>query len=281
MSFADQIIQHADKLPTLPTAVMKLSQLIADQQSSAGDFEKVIKPDPALTANLLRIANSAFFSARIEITSVRQSITRLGVKRVYELATSAGFAKVIPEFLPGYRIKSNSFWRHCVAVAIISEHLAQELKFGQIDFIFTAGLLHDIGKMAIGGFIEKNLKHFKPIIRGSESTFIEAERQVLGTDHAEIGIRLAKKWNLPEAIGLVIRWHHTPNSVDNAKHQRLIDLIHFSNNLAHTLGYGADMGELARYDSPEAAKRLGVSLESVERVATDTIEEIEEMSKNF
>jgi c-di-GMP-related signal transduction protein len=108
MSFADQIIQHADKLPTLPTAVMKLSQLIADQQSSAGDFEKVIKPDPALTANLLRIANSAFFSARIEITSVRQSNTPRAQARL-RTGHQCRFRQGHPRIPARLRIKSNSF----------------------------------------------------------------------------------------------------------------------------------------------------------------------------
>src|SRR5690606_4589431 len=117
-----------------------------DPRTSVKDLEEVIRPDLALTANLLHVANSALFRGRVEVAAVREAVVRLGVRQVLGVAASAHFRRVIPERLAGYEIDAHAFWVHGVAVATLAERLRRHLGGGGTEHAFTAGLLHDVGK---------------------------------------------------------------------------------------------------------------------------------------
>lgn len=282
----EQVLTKIDNLPTLPTAVAQLSKLIASPTASAKDFEKVIKPDPSLTANLLRLANSAYFGLRREVTSVKQAITLLGNKRVFEIAASAGFSKIIPPLLPGYNIRSSDFWLHSIAVAVLSERLASLLRIPAPGLLFTAGLLHDIGKLAIGSFLEDEHNDLVEKLSRDDCSFSEAEHSLLGTDHCEVGEEISKRWDLPDSVSWTARWHHFPTEIAEIAEIKemdtsLVDLVHLADAISHMFGYGADVGELARSINPIVAQRRGLDLHSIEIVGADTEEQIKEMGELF
>jgi putative nucleotidyltransferase with HDIG domain len=274
------ILSRVKALPTLSATALRLSELARDPRSSAVDFERAIKPDPALTANLLRIANSAYFGLRNRVESVKQAVTVLGLRRVSEMAAAAAFAPVIPARLPGYDIEASAFWLHSVAVAVLSERLAAELKLARPDLTFTAGLLHDLGKLAIGTFVSQESGEILGRVRGGLA-FASAEREVLGVDHAQVGALVAEAWRLPAAIGTVARWHHAPDDVPEGVERPLVDLVHAADGLAHALGLGADVGELARRVAHGAEARLGIRARRLERVAGDSLDAIREMAGLF
>ncbi|MEJ2389245.1 MAG: HDOD domain-containing protein [Chromatiaceae bacterium] len=170
----------------------------------------MITHDPALTTNLLRLANSAFFGRPRQVTSVRQAVTFLGTKRVVEVALAAAFSGVLPEALPGYGIQAATFWRHCVAVAVLSERIADDRALSKDCDGFTCGLLHDIGKLVTSAYLARQTGEIMESIWGQRQVFIVAEHQILGADHAEIGAAVAEKWNLPEAVCAVVRWITPP-----------------------------------------------------------------------
>ncbi|NLH49747.1 MAG: HDOD domain-containing protein [Myxococcales bacterium] len=275
-----QMLSRLQSLPTLPGAVSQLSRLLADEDSDAADFEAVIKPDPALTANLLRLSNSAYFGRRTEIASVRQAIAVLGLRRVFELAAGVGFARAVPAYLPGYRLRAADFWRHSAAVAVLAERLARRIGLHKLDFVFTAGLLHDIGKLVIGAFLEEGFAEIRPLLDEESRTFLDAERTILQTDHTVVGELLARHWQLPETIVQTVRWHHEPERGD-APIRQLNDLVHMANGLAHSLGYGCDTGELSRREDPQAGLRLGLQVRTLEAVAAESAGAIEEMCGSF
>jgi len=276
----EKILKKIDSLPTLPTAVAQLSRLIASPTASAKDFEAVIKPDPSLTANLLRLANSAYFGLRREVTSVKQAITLLGNKRVFEIAASAGFSKIIPANLPGYRIQSADFWLHSIAVAVLSERLAAELRVKAPGLLFTAGLLHDLGKLAIGSFLEEEESALLDRLSNEDVAFSTAEKELLGTDHCEVGAELGQQWDLPDAVIWTARWHHQPSEAGDSD-SVLVDLVHLADAMAHMFGYGADVGGLSRTVDKEVASRLGFDVHSIEAVSSETESQIREMGDMF
>lgn len=275
----DMIVSRLKQLPTLSTATVRLADLARDERSGAADFEKVIRPDPALTANLLRIVNSAYFGLRSRAESVRQAVTLLGLRRTSEVAAAAGFAPIIPARLPGYEVDSATFWLHSVAVAVLSERLAIELSVTRPDLTFTAGLLHDLGKLAIGVFVAESSGEILAKVRGGRP-FVSAERDVLGVDHGEVGEAVAKAWKLPEAVEDAARWHHAPGRAPE-RNRRLVDLVHLADALAHALGLGADAGELARTVDAGAESRLDVRARRLERVAGSSLDEIRDMARLF
>jgi putative nucleotidyltransferase with HDIG domain len=276
---SELVLAKVKKLPTFSTTLVRLWAVSKDERSGAADFEKVVRPDPALTANLLRVANSAYFGLRCKAESVRQAVSLLGVKRVCEVAATVSFAPVIPERLPGYDVPATAFWTHCVAVAVYAERLAQELRTSSPDLLFTAGLLHDIGKLAAGSFVAGDQGQILEKVRAGE-TFIDAERQVLGLDHGELGAMMAQGWSLPPAVGAAARFHHRPAAAPEPDRQ-LVALVHAADALAHSMGFGADSGELARKVDGRLEELLGVKPRRLEAVAGGALEAIKDMTSLF
>ena len=274
----ERIVARLKQLPALSATAVRLTALARDDRSGAADFEQVIRIDPALTANLLRLVNSAYFGLRSRAETVRQAVTYLGLKRTSEVAMAAGLAPVIPPVLPGYDVDAPTFFLHCTAVAILSERLARELRRTRADLTFTAGLLHDVGKLAIGVFVAEESGRILGGVYQSGKSFVESEREVLGTDHGAVGEAVARNWSLPPAVGIVARWHHSPGSAPPGPEGDLVALVHLADALAHTLGLGADAGELARVVDPAVEVRLGVKATRLERVASESLNEIKELA---
>ncbi len=275
------MIAKIKDLPSISNVVVKLSQLLNDENSSSADFEKVIRHDPSLTTNLLRIANSAFFGCPREVRSVRQAITLMGVERVFEVATSASLMKILPSKIPGYEVEAESFWKHCISVAILGEKLTVELGIKAPDLAYTAGLLHDIGKLAVGSFLGDQLENMQNHIFNGPMTMLEVERELLGTDHCEVGSALAQIWNLPPQIALAARWHHDPLQAPAGVDTTLLDLIHVANAASHMLGYGADVAELHRRLEQGVLKRMGLKVQRMEFVVSESLEQIQALGEIF
>lgn len=266
----ERIVTRLQSLPTLPVVVIRLMALLKDERASASDFERAVKPDAALTTNLLRAANSAHYRGVSPCTTVAQAIARVGTKRVFEVAASAAFQRVLPPTIPGYRISSSAFWMHCVAVAVLSERLAREAHFACAPGAFTAGLLHDLGKLVIGDFLAEEGESLLARLQQDDLTFVSAEHAALGTDHALVGLEVARRWNLPDEVAQVARWHHEPTEAAG----ELVAVVHVANALAHSFGYGTDSGELHRSLSPAAVARLGLRQSQLERVVSQSFDEI-------
>lgn len=275
----DMVLSGIQSLPTISPVLTRVLDLANDIDASASDMEHVIQSDPALTANLLRIANSAYYGVSREIVSVRQAVVLLGTRKVAETAVSAAFASVIPDYIPGYQIGAPEFWRHCIAVAVFTDRLASAIRLPQTESAFTSGVLHDIGKLVSGLLLAPECSRVIAWMNAHQSGFNEAERQVLGMDHAEIGATLARAWNLPESVCAAVRWHHEPDRA--VEHQQLVTLVHVADCLAHMLGFGTDVGELSRTVAPHALERLGIPLRELERHACDTFDPIAELSSHF
>ena len=276
----EKVLAQVKVLPTLSAASMRLAELARDPRSGAADFEKVIRPDPALTANLLRVSNSAYFGLRGRVESVRQAITLLGLKRVSEVAAAAALGPVIPARLPGYEVEASTFWLHSVAVAVLAERLAEELGMKRPELTFTAGLLHDVGKLAVCAFVAVEAVPILEAVRGGLA-FVAAERAVLGIDHGELGGKVAEAWSLPAAVADAARWHHEPAGAPATVDRVLVDLVHAADALAHALGLGTDAGELARTVDGEVEERLGVTARRLEHVAGESLDQISELARLF
>lgn len=273
------ILASIKKLPTFSPTVARLAQLADDAEAGPGEYEAVVEVDPALTANVLRMANSAHFGFSRRIANVREAITLLGTRRMFELGVMAAMQAVVPPTLPGYEIDSSIYWCHSVAVAVLAERIAKERKVAPSSLTFTAGLLHDIGKLVISSFLAASKEPLKGALACADASLPTCEHDLLGVDHAEIGAELAEGWNLPQEVVGVIAHHHRPSEVNGRAGEPVVDLVHAADCLSHTLGFGADVGQLQRRVDEEAIARLGLRQSDLDHAASRALPEIEGLAQ--
>lgn len=270
MSLASEIVGRIETIGTVPTAVAQVFGLVNDPKTTMADFERVVRPDVGLTANLLRCANSAYYRASREITSVRDAIARMGMRRVFEVAAGASFAKAVPAVLTGYGTPSASYWEHSIAVAVLADRIGREAGFTYPDLAFTAGLLHDLGKIVVSGWLDANPALQVPV---GGLTTVELEHELLGATHAEFGEALCQKWNLPRDIGGAARWHHAAGDAPSATLRYLATVIQVADEAAHAAGFGE--GLESQQLQVEALERLSLTAERVQSLVEASKPEIE------
>lgn len=281
MSAVTDILRKARKIPAMPAAVARLFAMAQDDRSNSLDFERVLKADVALSANLLRLANSPIVGRASKVTDVRTAVTVLGIRRVCEMAASAHLLRVISQPLIGYDMSAQAFWTHCSAVGLLSEALAKELRLQHVGMAFTCGLLHDIGKLAIALACEETQVELRVSFDANAEQFIEAERKAFATDHVEVGEALAQRWRLPEPVILAVRWHHLPDACPSEEARQAADVVHVADAMSHALGFGTDAGGLARALSSDSCERLGVTVQRLELVASDSMAAIQAAAEVF
>lgn len=216
----------AKTLPSLPLTVVALGEAVQDERCTVDRILGILSKDPSLSATLLRLANSALYAGEGSIQDLRSAVLRLGFDAVANLGTGAA---VIRTLKGGAHLDALRLWQHSVAVGLTAKGTCILAKrHGQAETAFLTGLLHDIGKIALDTcFPEAYTGVLARVAEGA--TFVEAEREVLGLDHAEAGALLAADWSFPTAIVEVIRDHHDPKPGDF-----LPNLIHLADLLVRT-----------------------------------------------
>ena len=149
----NQIASLLKAFPSMPGAAVKLLALIDDPEVNVARIEKILRQDAGLTANLLKLANSAYFGIPSKVGSVRQAVLLLGLKRLIQMVIASCVSAIMDKTVPGYDLPPGELWRHSLAVTVAAEGLVKELKVEHADEIFTAALLHDIGKLVLGEFV--------------------------------------------------------------------------------------------------------------------------------
>lgn len=266
-----QLVDSLESIGTIPTAAAQVFGLINDPKAVLSDFERVLRPDVGLTANLLKSANSAYFRASREITSVKDAIGRMGLRRTFEVVASASFAKTIPPRLRGYELEADAYWSHSIAVAVLSDRIGRAVGFTYPDLAFTAGLLHDLGKVVIASWLDGS-GGLMPVPAGS-FTHVEGERSLLGFDHVEAGEALALKWNLPKDLAAATRWHHDPSSAPTATQRYFATVIQVADLASSAAGHPDGDDAL----DPSSLERLSLDAAKLAALVEDAKPEIARM----
>lgn len=235
----------AKTLPSLPLTVVALGEAVQDDRCTVDRILAILSKDPPLSAALLRLANSALYAGEGSVADLRTAILRLGFDAIANLGTGAA---VIRTLRGGTHLDAVRLWQHSVAVGLTAKGICKVARrHGQVETAFLSGLLHDIGKIALDTWFPEAYRGVLDRVAEGSAFFVEAERDLLGMDHAEAGSLLAADWRFPETIVEVIRDHHDPKSGDF-----LPNLIHLSDLLVRT-----------RIPMGPADERLSFSLESL------------------
>ena len=191
---------NLDQLPTLPEVMIRILQAVDDEATSASELSLILEQDHAITARLLRLANSAFYGFPSHIESVQRAVVLIGYHEVKMLALATSVFDTFRQ-LRQYAIDPHDFWMHSLGTAKGAAHLATELRLNcPPQTCFTAGLLHDMGKYALAAVLGKTYKHIITEAKERQTLVKEAELRILNTTHAEVGSWLAEQWNFPETL---------------------------------------------------------------------------------
>lgn len=232
------IVAATGELPALPSTIARLLGLLDDELASAESVLEVIGCDPALTANLLKLCNSAYYGLRRQVGTVQEALVMLGNRTVVSLAFAASLGDVLRGPLAGYRLERDTLWRHSLAVAIGAAHLADAHGDRALrERAFTAGLVHDIGKLVLNAPLKSKLQQLPQTTDPDE--LLRGERDILGFDHAEAGRALAEAWNLPADLVTVIGGHHGPGPFGPEPRAVLLRAVVAANLIACGAGFGA------------------------------------------
>jgi putative nucleotidyltransferase with HDIG domain len=205
----DSIVASLAGLPPFPEVARRVLDLSRDPDASNKEIAEVIKYDDAITANCLKLCNSSYYSLSVKVFSMTQAVNMLGLKNIIMIALAStkslsAFAKAQQK----YCLTKGELWRHSVTTAIISQLLLKRSKVDEDSILFTAALLHDFGKIVLDQYMEGNIDNLIELTQKEGLSLIEAEKQVFGIDHAELGGLIAEEWKFPTMLVNSIRNHH-------------------------------------------------------------------------
>lgn len=251
-----ELIAKIDDLPPMPDIAIKLIELAGDDDVDMGKVAAMISRDPAMTASLLKVCNSSFYGFSNKISSIQQAASLFGLKKILQMAVMVLSSKYLAAKTKGYDLDEGDLWKHSFITATAAEKLASKVRYRDAGMAFTAGLLHDIGKLIIHEYVGDKLAEIREEAERDGMGFRKAETKVLGFSHAEAGAMLMKRWNFPEEMVDAILFHHDS---DNARIDKdLARIVQIADAITMIMGLGIGSDGLC-YNVPDSAlKGLGI-----------------------
>lgn len=279
MNAQQDIISRVGTLPPLPDTAVKLMEVINDPSSSVDEIVEVIRYDQAVTADVLKLCNSAYFGLSRNITSLNEAMLRLGTVKVLQLVMSVHTSSILANEQRGYGLDPGVLWRHSVAVALAASIVAQKINLTNVNLVFTGGLLHDIGKVVLNEYVAEEFGKILGLVKENRLSFVEAEHQVLGYSHQEIGGKIARMWKLPDPIVRCIRYHHDPGDLETP--DPLIDAVYLANCVCLMLGIGLGEDGLYYRADETVLERNHLNERDLEDVGAQTVVDLQRVEELF
>lgn len=269
-----KIMECADNVPSLSPTVTKIVQVANNVNASADDIIQVIKMDPVLTGKVLKLINSVYYGMPQKVVSLGRAVILLGINTIKNLALSTAVLGVFKQRGKVGDFSMNLFWEHCLGCAVGSKLLAKSKKVNKLllEEYFIAGLLHDIGKIALVQFASEEYdKVLLKIREDNAKEELEAEEEILGTNHAAIGGLIADKWRLPKPLKESITEHHNP-AIEEDEFS-IKTAVYIANINCNRKNFGVMRSRVLDYN-PEILEKTGLTEESLETILAPLEEEI-------
>jgi len=247
----NEISQSAKDLKPIPQIALKVMRIINEGLYEIQSLTEEIRKDQVISARTLQLCNSVMFASRRKIESLDHALVMLGQHLLLKFVISASLNNFFNQTGMGYSLCKGGIYHHAVGTAVIAEKLAGLTGKVEPSLAYTAGLLHDIGKVVLDQFINSGFPLFYRQLNEKGKNFLEVEKQVLGTDHSEVGANLALNWSFPESLVETIRHHHNPE--DAQQHNELVHIVYLADLLMSRFHTGL---ELERLNTDALAARL-------------------------
>jgi len=271
----DKIIKSVKELPPMPQVIIKTQEVISDSNADAKKIAEVIETDQSVATKVLKVANSVYFGMSGKISSISHASVVLGHKILEEIVTLAGAEGILAGKLPGYGYDSKDLWKHSLAVAFASKIIANSKNPELVKEAHMTGLIHDVGKIILDGYIVEKKAEIESFMEKEEKTFFEAESQYLGFNHADIASDVCKKWKFPESINIAIKYHHQPGGSDGSE---LCYILHMADYIATLSGIGYDSDDILYELEEGTMDYLNFSNENVSEIVLKVTESVNKIS---
>jgi len=208
MERAEILVGAVDDLPTIPIVATKVLQLLDDPDVSTEEIADLMLTDQVMTARVMKLINSPVYKPAQEITSLKRALVYLGLRHVRELALTTSVINAFDG--TSGALELNSFWEHSFGVGMVSKIIAKKIGYQDLEKAYISGIIHDLGEVFLSNFLRDPFLEVLEYIKTHPVKLVDAEAEILGTTHCEIGLSMARKWNFPDAYCDVIACHHNP-----------------------------------------------------------------------
>ena len=275
-----RVLKRVKEIPSLPQFVVETLKKLDDPKSNAADVSDRLSRDEGLVIRILRLANSAYYGLPRRIVSVTEAIALLGFKTVKSIVLSASVYQFMDGAFTGYALDRGQLWKHSLSVAFVARHIAKKVK-GEEEEAYVAGMLHDLGKIVLNDFVRFGYGIIVRLVEDEQMPFMDAETQILGFNHSQVGGMMLEQWNLPETYQYAARFHHNPEECqDVPPHiRRMVDVVHVANAVCLMMGLGIGADGLQYTLSEAAMERL--RMDSVEVLMSEVVDFISQVDEEF
>lgn len=231
-----KVLAAITDLKPLPATVTQALKLMEEPDISLNEIASTLSVDQALTARILRQANSAYYGFAYTVTTLHEAIARLGFRRIKNILFTLSYSSLLGQRVASYNLGNGELWRHSVAVALTAQRLSDRVAYSAPDEAYVGGLLHDIGKLVLDQYFKVDWDELLVNGQTYQLPLIEAEEKVFGLNHAQVGGEVAAKWSLPPRLVEAIAYHHNPNFA--VKSPELTAIVHIANTICLRLNIG-------------------------------------------
>jgi HD-like signal output (HDOD) protein len=271
----ERILKTIKDLPPMPQSVIKAQSVMRNPQSNFKDLAGVLETDQALAAKVLRMANSPFYGLAGKVSSLHHASVVLGQKTIEELITVAGTRSLLGGRLEGYGLHSGDLWLHSIGVALGSKLVSLRKFPDRVNDAFSAGLIHDVGKLALDSYVKERKEEFENFLEGSGESFTSAEKSILGFDHAEIAGELCGAWNMPGPLMKAVACHHRPA---DATGDILVHIVHTADIIAMMSGLGVGSDGMQYPLDSRSLEVLRIKESDLAEIMADMVEAVHALS---
>jgi putative nucleotidyltransferase with HDIG domain len=265
------IVGQIDQLEPVPPIATQIMALAEDPDSPLSQIADLILCDPALTANLLKTCNSAYFGLNRKVDSVRDAIALVGLDHIVQLVMLSSVSQNFKKAAQGYGLGEGELWRHAVSSACVAKILAGKFGLSQNKhLIYTAALLKDIGKLILGRFVAFTFEEINILVNSKGFSFNDAEKKIIGMNHEELGALVGQKWCFSEKLTSIIRHHHL--STESAREDLETSLVYLADIICMMMGVCTGADGLSYRFYGDVLKRLGLSEKDLQGVIAEMAE---------
>lgn len=263
----DHLLKESERIEPVPQVLHQLMDLVDDPDVPASEISALILYEPVVTANLLKLANSAAFGFKTKVNSVHDAVVLLGLKRVVEIVLLGSVTKSLKSAHNGYDLAEGQLWKQSVSCALMAGAIADTVDVSIKHIVFTAALLKDIGVIVMDRHMHDAIDRIREAMQVDNLDLVAAERRVLGIDHAHLGGHIATNWNFSDALAATIRNHHLTNVSQTIPRETA--MVYLADCMSSMSGINGNMfnGNYVHYD--RICRQLNLTESGVNRIMSD------------